>query len=323
MKQLKKILLNKINEKQIREIFESEWQEIAIHWFELQMSWLQESFKNFNDHEKFLILIHLVKKTLDQYSENYITLSFKEFYNFEEIEINKFNIIDISKKLEISRETVRRKIYELEKIGAIRKEKKKLIIRSYSFRFQKPEIILKKLVNFLNKFSLLAFKRNIINNELSKEQIESCLLLKFSYCWKIFYETLIPNLVTWKKIFLDIETFHIYGTIFLNQTYETNKYLKNNNLKLSNRIEFLELVKNLKEQTGINAMSISELTGIPRATVIRKLKKLIKKKFIFIDKDKLYHLEGEKISAMTSTHSKIIERISVFTSKILNLVNFN
>ena len=30
---------------------------------------------------------------------------------------------------------------------------------------------------------------------------------------------------------------------------------------------------------GINAMSISDITGIPRATVIRKLKKLVKKNF--------------------------------------------
>ena len=47
---------------------------------------------------------------------------------------------------------------------------------------------------------------------------------------------------------------------------------------------------------GINAMSISDITGIPRPTVVRKLKFLIKNKFITMDKKKLFHLKlSEKI----------------------------
>ena len=43
---------------------------------------------------------------------------------------------------------------------------------------------------------------------------------------------------------------------------------------------------------GINAMSISEITGIPRATVIRKLNKLIKENFLKIDTKKHYSSTG-------------------------------
>ena len=38
---------------------------------------------------------------------------------------------------------------------------------------------------------------------------------------------------------------------------------------------------------GVNAMSISEITGIPRPTVVRKLKYLIDKKFLHINEKKL------------------------------------
>ena len=43
---------------------------------------------------------------------------------------------------------------------------------------------------------------------------------------------------------------------------------------------------------GINAMSISDITGIPRATVIRKLNKLVKEKFLFADDKKHYTTTG-------------------------------
>ena len=39
-------------------------------------------------------------------------------------------------------------------------------------------------------------------------------------------------------------------------------------------------------------MSISDITGIPRATVIRKLRKLVKIKNLTIDKKKHYRLSG-------------------------------
>ena len=44
---------------------------------------------------------------------------------------------------------------------------------------------------------------------------------------------------------------------------------------------------------GINASSISEITGVPRATVIRKLKVVEKRGLIFKDKSQLYIL-GKK-----------------------------
>ena len=71
-------------------------------------------------------------------------------------------------------------------------------------------------------------------------------------------------------------------------------------------------------------MSLSEITGIPRPTVSRKIKKLLRRKLAIIDEYKLIHPE-------TATNKKDlvnIQNISVssfakFSVKILNFLIFN
>ena len=47
-----------------------------------------------------------------------------------------------------------------------------------------------------------------------------------------------------------------------------------------------------RDEVGVNAMSISDITGIPRATVIRKLNRLLKENFLKIDSKKHYSSTG-------------------------------
>ena len=298
-----------IKEKDILNLYNSTFQTIASDWYELNMVWLVQSYKNFKDHDKYLILIYIVKKTFDYYSSNFINLSFVQFHDIEKLEIEKFNIIDISKNLKISRETARRKISELERDGIIQKNKKKLLVKRGALKFQKPVIVLKHIIKFLNKVSKICVKNSILNDELSKAQLEKTIHEKFSYIWKLWYEMLIPNLITWKKIHKDLESYHIFGTIVLNQTYETNKYLSKKKFNINNRIEYVHFVQNFNEKTGINAMSIANLTGIPRATVIRKLKVLIKKKVLHIDEKKHYHLYIKELKNYITAHNNVIIRL--------------
>jgi len=61
-------------------------------------------------------------------------------------------------------------------------------------------------------------------------------------------------ILNWKKFFSDIETWHIWGII------ATQKSFKSDNANLD-REKFMK--ETFQESTnGINAMSISELTGI-------------------------------------------------------------
>ena len=74
---------------------------------------------------------------------------------------------------------------------------------------------------------------------------------------------------------------------------------------------------------GINAMSISEITGIPRPTVVRKLKILVKKKYISYDKNKLINIDlSEKnFEEMARIQDLNINSFNVFTKRTFNQIN--
>lgn len=316
-------LPNIINEKLIYSFYEKNYQNIATEWFELLNHWLNESYKKFKDQDKYLILVYLVQKSFDIHTSNFATLNMNQFYNLEGIEIQKFNIIEITRNLNISKETARRKIGELENNKSIEKKKKKLLIKNNGFVFQQPQKSISRIVLFLNKVSQFCAKDKIIDKEITKDEIEKTVYNKFSYAWKLWYEMLIPTLVQFKSFFHDLETFHIFGAIVSNENFEINKYLKKNQINIINRFEYIQSIKNLEEKNGINAMTISTLTGIPRATVIRKLEILLKKKFLFIDKNKLYKLHKDSFLPLTDQNTQTVERLSKFTSKIFNLIKFN
>ena len=60
--------------------------------------------------------------------------------------------------------------------------------------------------------------------------------------------------------------------------------------------------------TGVNAMSISDITGIPRATVIRKLNKLLKLKFLKIDNKKHYSSGGVHTKKLLAVQKIVFDR---------------
>ena len=71
------------------------------------------------------------------------------------------------------------------------------------------------------------------------------------------------------------------ATIVLNSRTQIDKKLKG----IESYVEEWRSTMIKHKIRGINAMSISEITGIPRPTVVRKLKILVKKKYISYDKN--------------------------------------
>ena len=66
-------------------------------------------------------------------------------------------------------------------------------------------------------------------------------------------------------------------------------------------------------------MSISDITGIPRATVIRKLKKLVKSNYLKVDEKKHYLTTGEHKIQLLTIQKKNFKNLSKFASVIFNL----
>ena len=67
-------------------------------------------------------------------------------------------------------------------------------------------------------------------------------------------------------------------------------------------------------------MSISDMTNIPRATVIRKCKTMIKKNILLINDKKQYFLGGENINALNPHQALVLKDKSKFLRKVLNLI---
>ena len=79
---------------------------------------------------------------------------------------------------------------------------------------------------------------------------------------------------------------------------------------------------------GVNAMSISEITGIPRPTVVRKLKILVDKKYLHINEKKLFSFNA-KDNAFQTTGRMLDQNmlsLSNFIYRVFNqvkIINFN
>ena len=291
-----------INQEGISTILESKYSMIGPLWVKHQMEWSNGVYATFKDHDKFLIIIYLIKKTLD--SKN-------------TVEIAKFNISEISIALNIPKESTRRKLAELENIGAIKRLKNKIIIDRSSFNLSKPVNSLIRISRFLSTLSELCSDENILSERLTSESLEETIKNNFSYIWKIYYELQIPMMLGYKNLFGNLEAFHIFGTCAVNQHLYTNKI---NQIDVVGRDEFIRrIVDTNNKANGLNAMSISDITGIPRATVIRKLKILIDKRFLSIDKKKHYKITGGYGKKLAPKQKIVFERLAKFSSTVYNL----
>ena len=306
-----------ISSEDIREVLEKNFTSITPVWVPSQMSWLNAVYRTFYDYEKYMIIMHLLMKTFEAYSRNFVKLNYKEFFDQTMIEIETINVMEISNSLNIPKETTRRKINELEKLGAIKRINKKFIIDRNTWPSIKPEQTLIRMSRFLSTLSKMLFDMGFMSEQISSENIIKISKEYFSFVWKLYYEMQMPMLLGFKKLYGDLETFHIYGICISNQAINSKK---NNNSEMSKEF-YLEkyFFSDHKEFSGMNAMSISDITGIPRATVIRKLNKLIKRKFLQIDSKKHYSTTGDHKKEIIDVQKNTFYNLSKFTACIYNL----
>ena len=118
----------------------------------------------------------------------------------------------------------------------------------------------------------------------------------------------------------DMEMFFIIGTLFYNQVMFLKKSKKNTHYKK----EWVDSVLHIGDKKGLNAMTISDLTGIPRPTVIRKLKILLKQKDIYKDNNNLYYIkEGKLTTELNKRRLNNIKELTATISRINNIIFFS
>ena len=307
-----------ISSEDIRLVLEKNFTSITPVWVPAQMSWMNNVYRTFYDYEKFMIIMHLMLQTFDSYSKNFVKLDYEEYFHQNEVEIKELNIIEVSKSLNIPKETTRRKINELIELGTIKRLNRKFIIDRNTWPSIKPEETIKRMSRFLSTLSKVVFNEELISKSISTENIMKTSKEYFSYVWKLYYEIQMPMLLAFKKVYGDLETFHVHGICISNHALNSKK---NDNSEMSKEF-YLEkyFFGGSQEFSGINAMSISDISGIPRATVIRKLKKLVEGKFLIMDSKKHYSTnKGIHQKKLLTVQNDTFINLSKFATRIYNL----
>ena len=102
-----------IDEKEIFKIISNNFSKLAPSYYYLISNWLIRAYNVHKDIDKYIIIIYLINKDLIIFRRNGLIVNYDTFYKDRSIEIEKINISDISKDLNIPKESVRRKILEL------------------------------------------------------------------------------------------------------------------------------------------------------------------------------------------------------------------
>ena len=311
-----------LTDDQVYESIMSHYSTLSKDWISHQWNWMNNVYASFNDHYKYMIVISLAEKTLQFYDQMNILYAYDEYYSKSYLQIEKFSITELCEKLDLPKETVRRKVLELEKEGVITRNKKKIIINGKAYNFIKPVKQIKFSAKYIYLVSQALNKDKTYSKKLDQKMIENVIKKKFSLCWRWFYRMQIPLIIGYHKFMKDLTTFHIWGTICMNQILNVSKHLNTGDNK--NSLDYFTtnnvLIENLGSDSGISAMSISDMTNIPRATIIRKCQYLIKEDLIKINAKKQYVLSSMNFRKILPYQTEVFKYKAKFIRKVINMV---
>ena len=270
-----------IDEKVINKLIQENFAAIAPSFYTLTSNWFVRAYDHWKDIDKFVIIIYLINQDLIYFRENGLKIDYDTFYQNKSIEIKKINISDISKDLGVPKESIRRKVLELEKIGTIKRIGKKIFIVRDTLLSAKATNTLTEIATILHEFNKVLKKENFTTEVYSVNEIISAMKENFSYCWYQYNKFWFIYIKRWREELKDLEVLAIGMVVLINAIKNRNFKPKKPNMS-TYRKEILG-----SDKRGVNAMSIADITGIPRPTVVRKLKLLIDKKFLDINEKKL------------------------------------
>ena len=317
-----------LNDDQVYDHMMKSYDQLGRDWIVHQWSWMNNVYQAFNDHYKYLIVISLVEKTLQFYDQMNILHTFDHFYSKTNLQIEKFSITELCDKLQLPKETVRRKVLELENLGVLKRQKKQIILDRSIFPSVKPERQIKLTSKYIYKVSKIFNKDGIYTKKLDTNFIENTVKRNFSLCWRWFYRMQIPMIIGYHEMFEDIATFHLWGTVVMNQAfnYKRNMSETNTNSLTPDYMTFnkgIVLDQENEETSGVSAMSLSDMTDIPRATVIRKCKYLVDQGYLKPNEKKQYVMTGMNIDKILPYQRKVFRNKAKFLRKTLNLLTIS
>ena len=305
---------SQIDEAVINKIIDKNFSKLAPTYYSIMNNWLIQAYGVFHNIDKFIILIYLIDKDFIFFRKNGIIVDFDTFFNSSKLEIEKVNISDISKDLNIPKESARRKVQELQKKGVIKKIGKKVFLDRNQIKSVQPADTLNAVSVLLNLFNKILVKEKITKVYFETDEIAESMKKNFSFAAYQFNKFLFGFTNRWRKELKDLETFCVGQGVLLNSVEVKDFRIKDLSRKLHN-----DKMRGA-DKIGVNAMSISEITGIPRPTVVRKLNYLIQNDYLKINDKKLItmSMNGKLLKKSQKLQDENIIDLSRFIYRVFN-----
>ena len=282
--------------------------ELMSSFYDMQSHFLTSRYKMNKSIETSNILTYLARNlhleiVRQREKDLNYNISLNNFLeNQHKIETHGHKIVSIVNTTGIPKETVRRKIKKLISEGTVTFDKKN---KEYfwNLRDKNFDIFIKFMnedIKSISKFILSI--SDFLNLNLKLKNIEEEIKSQFSFYYYHYYSCQLEWMKMWQTKLKDVDL--IFITI--QALMPTLKYCSNlKNIDLNNFHTIVgKMSSSTKNDTSINANSISQISGIPRATCLRKLEKLVNLGMLVREvKTKRYH-----ISQNLSDRSKHITR---------------
>jgi CRP-like cAMP-binding protein len=307
---------SQIDEKIIFKVIDKHFSRLAPYYYRWINSWLIGAYKNFGDIDKYIILIYIINKDFIFFRRNGLIVDYDTFYKGKILEVDRISISDISKDLQIPKESVRRKVTQLEKAHIIKRKGKKIFVNRTAFTVAQANLTLKNMSILLCEFNKIIKEENCVEVAYQTTEISDSIKKNFSFVWYQFYKFLFTFTNRCRKEVGDLETFCIGLLVLVNSADNKNFRIKDLSLK-----KYSTSIQGSDER-GVNAMSVSDVTGIPRATVIRKLNTLIKRNILQINEKKLItlNISGVALDEIQELQNQNMRSLSNFIYRAFNQI---
>ena len=121
---------------------------------------------------------------------------------------------------------------------------------------------LREFSALVNKFNEVLVEEKITTKVFDVNEISQSIKNNFSFCWYQFYKFLFIFTNRWRVKIPDLETLAVAFVVLLNTV--GNKEFKVKDLNIKNWTKLSQGA----DDVGVNAMSLSEITGIPRPCLL-------------------------------------------------------
>lgn len=313
---VKPTISSQIDEKIIFKVIDKNFSRLAPSYYKWINSWLIGAYENFGNIDKYIILIYIINQDFIFFRKNGLIVDYDTFYKDKTLEVEKINISKISKDLQIPKESVRRKVEELEKAEIIKRKGKQIFVNRTAIPVVQANLTLKNMSVLLCEFNKILKEEDIVEVAYPTTEISDLIKKNFSFVWYQFYKFLFIFTNRCRKQVGDLETFCIGLLVLVNAA--DNKSFK---IKDLTRKKYATSIQG-SDDRGVNAMSISDVTGIPRITVIRKLKYLIKKNILQINEKKLItlNISGVALDEVQELQNQNMRSLSNFIYRAFNQI---